>query len=85
MLVSPRTTTFTVAATKPEVRGRGISTALTWHGLAQARKDGFEICYTDWISPNLLASRFWPRFGLKAAAYRLSKRIDPMIAWTKGG
>lgn len=85
MLVSPRTTTFTVAATKPEARGRGISTALTWHGLAQARKDGFEICYTDWISPNLLASRFWPRFGLKAAAYRLSKRIDPMIAWTRGG
>lgn len=84
MLVSPRTTTFTVAATKPEARGRGISTALTWHGLSQARKDGFEICYTDWISPNLLASRFWPRFGLINVAYRLSKRIDPMIAWTRG-
>ena len=84
MLISPRTTTFTVAATKPEARGRGISTALTWHGLAQARQDGFEICYTDWISPNLLASRFWPRFGLKDAAYRLSKRVDPMIAWAKG-
>ncbi len=83
MLISPRTTTFTVAATKPEARGRGIGTALTWHGLEQARKEGFEICYTDWISPNLPASRFWPRFGLKDAAYRLSKRIDPMIAWTK--
>ena len=84
MLVSPHTASLSVAATKPKARGRGISTALTWHGLEQARKDGFEICYTDWISPNLLASRFWPRFGFKDIAYRLSKRIDPMIAWTKG-
>jgi GNAT superfamily N-acetyltransferase len=83
MLVSPRTMYLSVAATKPEARGRGVSTALTWHGLAQAHKDGFDICYTNWISPNLLASRFWPRFGFKDAAYRLSKRIDPMIAWTK--
>ena len=84
MLVSPHTTSLSVAATKPKARGRGISTALTWRGLGQARKDGFEICYTDWISPNLPASRFWPRFGFKDVAYRLSKRIDPMIAWTKG-
>jgi ribosomal protein S18 acetylase RimI-like enzyme len=83
MIVSPRTTYLSVAATKPEARGRGVSTALTWHGLAQIQKDGSDICYTNWISPNLLASRFWPRFGFKDAAYRLSKRIDPMIAWTK--
>jgi GNAT superfamily N-acetyltransferase len=83
MLVSPRTVYLSVAATKTEARGRGISTVLTWHGLAQARKDGFEICYTNWISPNLLASRFWPRFGFKDVAYRLVKRIDPMIAWAK--
>ncbi len=83
LLISPRTIELSVAATKPEARGRGISTALTWHGLAQAREAGIEICYTDWISSNLLASRFWPRFGLMDAAYRLSKRIDPMIAWTK--
>jgi len=84
MLVSPRTVYLNVAATKPSVRGRGISTALTWRGLAQMQKDGFDICYSNWISPNLLASRFWPRFGFKDVAYRLSKRIDPMIAWTKG-
>ena len=83
MLVSPRTMYLSVAATKPEARGRGISTALTWHGLAQSQKDGFDICYTNWISSNLLASRFWPRFGFKDVAYRLSKRIDPMIAWTR--
>ena len=83
MLVSSRTTYLSVAATKPEARGRGVSTALTWHGLAQTQKDGFDICHTNWISPNFLASRFWPRFGFKDVAYRLSKRIDPMIAWTK--
>lgn len=83
MLASPRTAYLSIAATKPQARGRGLSTALTWHGLEQARKDGFEICYTNWISPNLLASRFWPRFGFKDVAYRLSKRVDPMIAWTR--
>jgi GNAT superfamily N-acetyltransferase len=84
MLASPRTVYLSVAATKPGARGRGLSTALTWHGLEQARKEGYEICYTNWISPNLLASRFWPRFGFKDAAYRLAKKVDPSIAWTRG-
>jgi GNAT superfamily N-acetyltransferase len=83
LLVPPKTISFSIAATKPEARERGISSALVWHGLEQARKEGFEICYTDWISPNLLASRHWPRFGFKDVAYRLSKRVDPMIAWTR--
>lgn len=81
MLASPRTVYLSVAATKPEARGRGISTFLTWLGLEKARKDGYEICYTNWISPNLLASRFWPRFGFQDAAYRLAKKVSPMIAW----
>ncbi|HJR78459.1 MAG TPA: GNAT family N-acetyltransferase [Anaerolineales bacterium] len=84
MLASPRTVYLSVAATLPEARGRGISTVLTWHGLEQARKEGYEVCYTNWISPNLLASRFWPRFGFKDAAYRLAKKVDPSIAWTRG-
>ena len=84
MLVSPRTVYLSVAATKPQARGRGLSTILTWHGLVQARKEGYEICYTNWISPNLLASRFWPRFGFKDVAYRLAKKVNPSIAWAKG-
>ena len=83
MLVSPRTVYLSIAATLPQARGRGISTALTLCGLKQVQKEGFNICYTNWISPNLPASRFWPRFGFKDATYRLAKRIDPMIAWTK--
>ncbi len=83
MLASPRTTYLSVAATRPRARGRGISTMLTWHGLEQARKDGYNVCYTNWISPNLLASRFWPRFGFQDVAYRVAKKVSPMIAWAK--
>ena len=83
LLVSPRTVYLSVAATRPEARGRGINTYLTWLGLEQAQKDGYEICYTNWISPNLLASRFWPRFGFQDAAYRLAKKVNPMIAWAR--
>ena len=81
MLVSPRTVYLSVAATKPEARGRGVSTFLSWHGLEYACEQGYEICYTNWISPNLLASRFWPRFGFQDVAYRVGKKISPMIAW----
>ena len=83
LLASPRTVYLSIAATQPKARGRGISTALTWHGLEQARKDGFEICYTNWISPNLLAARHWPRYGFIDVAYRLAKRVDPAIAWAR--
>jgi RimJ/RimL family protein N-acetyltransferase len=83
MLVSPRSAYLSVAATQPQARGRGISTCLTWRGLQQAQKDKYAICYTNWISPNLPASRFWPRFGFKDAAYRLTKKVDPDIAWAK--
>ena len=83
MLVSTRTVYLSVAATKPEARGRGISTVLTWYGLERARQEGYEICYTNWISPNLLASRFWPRFGFQDASYRLAKKVNPMIAWAR--
>ncbi len=84
MLAAPKTVYLSVAATTPKARGRGVANVLTWRGLDDARKDGFEICYTNWISPNFLASRYWPRFGFEDVSYRLSKRIEPMIAWTRG-
>jgi hypothetical protein len=31
----------------------------------------------------MLAARHWPRYGFQDVAYRLAKRIDPQIAWTK--
>jgi len=51
MLASPKTLYLSVAATKPQARGRGINTILTWHGLKHGREAGYEICYTNWISP----------------------------------
>ena len=83
LLASPQTAYLSVAATKPQARGRGINTVLSWHGLERTRKDGYKICYTNWISPNLLASRFWPRFGFQDVAYRVAKKVSPMIAWAR--
>ncbi len=70
-----------IAGTRQEARGRGIGQALTRHGLAHARAEGYRFCLTDWRSTNLLASRFWPRQGFQPVAYRLVRRIDPRIAW----
>lgn len=83
LLAGPATTYLSIAATHPEARGRGISTTLSWHGLAYAREHGAEVCYTNWISPNLLAARHWPRYGFTDVAYRLSKRVDPQITWAR--
>ena len=80
MLASASTLTLGTAVTRPEVRGRGIANILTWRGLEQARGMGFDVCLVNWIGPNLLASRYWPRFGFQPAAYRLSKQIHPPVA-----
>jgi GNAT superfamily N-acetyltransferase len=83
MLAVPKMSYLTVAATREEARGRGIATALTWTGLAHCKQNEDNYCITNWISPNLAASRFWPRFGFEDVAYRLTKNINPMIAWTR--
>jgi len=84
MLGSARTVTLGTAVTRPEARGRGVANILTWRGLEQARGMGFEVCLVNWVGPNLLASRYWPRFGFQPAAYRLSKQIHSQIAWARG-
>ncbi|GAB4425017.1 MAG: hypothetical protein Kow002_14550 [Anaerolineales bacterium] len=83
MFAAENTFTLSVAATRPERRGRGLMTALTWTCLQHGREQGYRYCYTNWISPNLAASRFWPRFGFREVGYRLTKQINPMIAWTR--
>jgi GNAT superfamily N-acetyltransferase len=83
MLLSPHTVYLATAVTKPEVRNRGIANLLTSRGLEEARREGFEICLINWVSPNLLASRYWPRFGFQEVAYRLSKQVNPMSAWAR--
>ena len=83
MLASPKMSYLSIAATLEEARGRGISTALTWTGLSHCRDQGDEYCISNWISPNLSASRFWPRFGFQEVAYRLTRTLNPMIAATR--
>ncbi len=75
---------LSVAGTREEERGQGISTWLTKYGLAQARSAGYRFCETDWRSTNLLSSRFWPRQGFRPATYRLVRRIDQRIVWANG-
>ena len=84
LLIPPRTVELSVAGTRPEGRGRGVNTALTTHGLAQARAASFRVCEADWRSTNLLASRFWPRRGFVPSVYRLARRVDQRIAWANG-
>ena len=83
MTIPPHCRYMTAAATKESMRGRGIGTALTWYGLKQIREYGDEYCLTNWQSANLLAARFWPRFGFKPVAFRLARMINPNIAWAK--
>jgi len=84
MTTPPNCRYMTAAATRDAARGRGIGTALTWHGLKQIREHGEAYCLTNWQSANLLAARFWPRFGFRPVAFRLARTINPMIAWAKG-
>ena len=83
MVTAPNCRYMTAAATKESTRGRGVGTALTWHGLKQIHEHGTEYCLTNWQSANLLAARFWPRFGFKPVAFRLARTINPNIAWAK--
>lgn len=74
-----------LAGTRPGDRGRGVGRALTAHGLAEAYMQGYRVCAADWRTTNLLSSRFWPRQGFRPVAYRLTRLLDPRIAWARRG
>jgi GNAT superfamily N-acetyltransferase len=75
---------LSVAATHPELRGRGVGSALTQAGLADATARGYTSCNVDWRVTNLKSSRFWPWRGFQPAVYRLVRRVDPRTAWAQG-
>jgi ribosomal protein S18 acetylase RimI-like enzyme len=60
-------------AVVPELRGRGIGTALTDHALRWAANAGHDAVTTDWRVPNLLSSRFWPARGFRPTFHRLHR------------
>lgn len=73
-----------VAATRTELRGRGIGRVLTEHGLAAAQLQGYDYCLTDWRATNLASSRFWPKLGFHPTMYRLVRCVDAQVVWANG-
>jgi GNAT superfamily N-acetyltransferase len=63
------------AATLEDARGRGVGLALAAHAINWANGQGFRSITTDWRSPNLEASRFWPRRGWRPTFYRMFRAI----------
>ena len=83
-LIPPGCVDLSVAATHPELRGRGVGLALTQVGLVDAAARGYTACVVDWRVTNLMSSRFWPRQGFTPTVYRLVRRVDPRIVWAQG-
>lgn len=79
--ISERTALLEVAATRPDARGRGIGRALAAAGLADAAAGGYTVCVADWRTTNIEGNRFWLGVGFRPAVYRLTRKVDPRIAW----
>lgn len=63
------------AATLEDVRGAGVGLALTAYAVNWAHERGYRSITTDWRSPNLEASRFWPRRGWRPTFLRMFRAI----------
>lgn len=72
------------ASTNPDMRGKGIGRQLANHCFAEMKNEGFDYLYADWHTPNQIASYFWPRLGFEPFMIRMSREIDPRIAWAHG-
>ncbi len=64
-----------MAATRPEVRGRGVGLALFEAGMGWAHEHGYRRLSTDWRSTNPVASRFWTARGFRPVRYRLHRFV----------
>jgi GNAT superfamily N-acetyltransferase len=63
------------AATLEDARGAGAGLALTAYAINWAHEQGYRSITTDWRSPNLEASRFWPRRGWRPTFFRMFRAI----------
>ncbi|AQU78183.1 MULTISPECIES: GNAT family N-acetyltransferase [Planococcus] len=72
------------ASTNPDLRGRGVGKALANHCFSEMKKQGFDYLVADWNTANQLASYFWPRMGFQPIMVRMTRKIDPRIAWAHG-
>ncbi|RNF39185.1 GNAT family N-acetyltransferase [Planococcus salinus] len=72
------------ASTNPELRGKGVGRSLANYCFSEMKKEGYDYIFADWHTPNQLASYFWPRIGFQPVMVRMSRQIDPRIAWAHG-
>lgn len=72
------------ASTNPELRGRGVGRALANHCFGEMKNQGFGYIYADWRTANQLASYFWPKMGFQPIMVRMTREVDPRIAWAHG-
>jgi len=79
LLIPPNSVELGVSAIENENRGLGAGFQLTVHAMNQQKKQGLEFSVTDWRCANPLSSRFWQQIGFAPVAYRLVRRVDPLI------
>jgi ribosomal protein S18 acetylase RimI-like enzyme len=80
----PKTVEVVLLAVAEGFRRNALGRALLVRGLEDARQRGFAHCLASWRVPNLAASRFWPKMGFIPAVVRVSRTLDPRIAWATG-
>lgn len=80
----PNCAVLPAASTNPDMRGKGIGRVLANHCFEEMKKEGFDYLYADWHTPNQIASYFWPQLGFEPFMIRMSRKIDPRIAWAHG-
>lgn len=79
------TATIGIAGVAPDDRHQGIGTAIVNFALDWASNSGYHFCAVDWGSANLTSDRFWRSRGFQPLQYKLTRRIDPRVAWAHSG
>lgn len=79
------TATIGIAGVAPRDRHHGVGTAIVDFALNWADSKGYRFCAVEWTSPNLTSDRFWRSRGFEPLQYKLTRRIDPRIAWAHEG
>jgi GNAT superfamily N-acetyltransferase len=64
-----------LATTHPDVRGSGVGRALTGHAMGWAHEQDFRTMTIDWRVVNLLADRFFTRWGFRPTFLRLYRHV----------
>ena len=85
LVTPPNCIELAAASTNPQLRGKGVGRSLANHCFTEMKNEGFDYIIADWHTPNQLSSYFWPRLGFKPVMIRMSRQIDPRIAWAQGG